>query len=104
MQFTDREKKDLHQNGILPFLMGSLRSLENTAKSSEIELGAPLDEGPFMAVKVGCGVTFTFGGLAVDPKTSGLISDLNGKVIPASSVLVRWWEVCSTRIIQAGVD
>jgi succinate dehydrogenase/fumarate reductase flavoprotein subunit len=34
-----------------------------------------------MAVKVGCGVTFTFGGLAVDPKTAGVIS-VSGKVIP----------------------
>lgn len=42
----------------------------------------PIDQGPFMAVKVGCGVTFTFGGLAVDPKTSGVISALTGKAVP----------------------
>ena len=42
----------------------------------------PIDEGPFMAVKVGCGVTFTFGGLAVDPETAGVISNLTGKVAP----------------------
>jgi len=41
----------------------------------------PLDEGPFGAVKVGCGVTFTFGGLSVDPETAGVIS-LSGRVIP----------------------
>jgi succinate dehydrogenase/fumarate reductase flavoprotein subunit len=41
----------------------------------------PLDKGPFVAVKVGCGVTFTFGGLAVDPETAGVI-DLNGRVVP----------------------
>jgi succinate dehydrogenase/fumarate reductase flavoprotein subunit len=41
----------------------------------------PLDEGPFVAVKVGCGITFTFGGVAVDPKTAGVISNLNGKVV-----------------------
>lgn len=41
----------------------------------------PLDKGPFMAVKVGCGVTFTFGGLAVDHRTSGII-DVTGRVIP----------------------
>ena len=34
-----------------------------------------------MAVKVGCGVTFTFGGLAIDPKTSGVVS-LSGKIVP----------------------
>lgn len=40
-----------------------------------------IDEGPFMAVKVGCGVTFTFGGLAIDPKTAGVISNLTGKTV-----------------------
>jgi succinate dehydrogenase/fumarate reductase flavoprotein subunit len=42
----------------------------------------PLDQGPYLAVKVGCGVTFTFGGLAVDYKTSGVISNLTGEAIP----------------------
>ncbi|KAH8678654.1 hypothetical protein BGZ60DRAFT_555254 [Tricladium varicosporioides] len=41
-----------------------------------------IDEGPFLAVKVGCGVTFTFGGLEVDPKTAGIISDATGKSVP----------------------
>jgi succinate dehydrogenase/fumarate reductase flavoprotein subunit len=42
----------------------------------------PVDEGPFLAVKVGCGITFTFGGLAVDPVTTRAISDQTGKPIP----------------------
>ncbi|CZS93796.1 related to succinate dehydrogenase/fumarate reductase, flavoprotein subunit [Rhynchosporium graminicola] len=42
----------------------------------------PIDQGPFMAIKVSCGVTFTFGGLAVDPQTSGVVSSLTGKVVP----------------------
>ncbi|KAK9791320.1 putative FAD binding domain-containing protein [Seiridium cardinale] len=42
----------------------------------------PLTKGPYMAVRVRCGVTFTFGGLAVDPKTSGVISNLTGKTVP----------------------
>ena len=42
----------------------------------------PLNQGPYLAVKVGCGVTFTFGGLAVDHKTSGVISNLTGEAIP----------------------
>ncbi|CAN9145599.1 unnamed protein product [Alternaria alternata] len=48
-----------------------------TTQSSEKKLvlaksnwALPLDQGPFMAVKVCCGVTFTFGGLAVNPKTT----------------------------------
>ena len=42
----------------------------------------PIEKGPFMAVKVGCGVTFTFGGVAVDPQTSAVISNLTGKPVP----------------------
>ncbi|KAL4986967.1 hypothetical protein BDW68DRAFT_115549 [Aspergillus falconensis] len=34
----------------------------------------PLTRGPYVAVKVTCGVTFTFGGLAVDHETAGVIS------------------------------
>ncbi|KAJ4370045.1 hypothetical protein N0V83_005809 [Neocucurbitaria cava] len=40
----------------------------------------PLDQGPYMAVKVCCGVTFTFGGLAVNPKTTAVISTSNKEV------------------------
>lgn len=32
-----------------------------------------VNEGPFLAVKVSCGVTFTFGGLEIDPKTAGVV-------------------------------
>ncbi|KAG2070391.1 FAD/NAD(P)-binding domain-containing protein [Suillus decipiens] len=34
----------------------------------------PIDQGPFLAVKVTCGITFTFGGLAIDPDTAGVLS------------------------------
>ena len=42
----------------------------------------PIDQGPFLAVKVTGGVTFTFGGLAVDPQTTGVVSSTTQKVIP----------------------
>ncbi|KAL6880727.1 FAD/NAD(P)-binding domain-containing protein [Trichoderma novae-zelandiae] len=42
----------------------------------------PLNIGPFTAVKVTCGITFTFGGLAVDPKTAGVISSTSNSTIP----------------------
>jgi precorrin 3B synthase CobZ len=42
----------------------------------------PLDQGPFLAVKVTCGVTFTFGGLAVHPQTAQLINATTGDEIP----------------------
>ncbi|EJF56671.1 FAD/NAD(P)-binding domain-containing protein [Dichomitus squalens LYAD-421 SS1] len=41
----------------------------------------PLENGPFLAVKVTCGITFTFGGLAIDPETAGVISGATGKPI-----------------------
>lgn len=41
----------------------------------------PLAKGPFMAVKVCCGVTFTFGGISVDPDTSAVLSE-KGEAIP----------------------
>lgn len=40
----------------------------------------PLDKGPFMAVKVCCGVTFTFGGLAVKPQTTAVVSNSGREV------------------------
>lgn len=42
----------------------------------------PLDKGPYMAVRVRCGVTFTFGGLATDATTSGVISNMTEKPVP----------------------
>lgn len=41
-----------------------------------------LTKGPFVAVKVTCGITFTFGGLAVDPETTGVISSTTNSVVP----------------------
>lgn len=40
-----------------------------------------IDKPPFLAVKVTCGITFTFGGLKVDPATAQLV-DGEGKPIP----------------------
>ena len=42
----------------------------------------PLEQGPFLAVKVSCGVTFTFGGLAVNPETAQVMSAVTGKGVP----------------------
>jgi len=41
----------------------------------------PLDQHPLVAVKVACGVTFTFGGLKIEPETSQVISE-EGSFIP----------------------
>lgn len=42
----------------------------------------PLKDGPFIAVKVTCGITFTFGGVAVNPRTAAVVSNVDGKDIP----------------------
>ncbi|KAI3573499.1 hypothetical protein IWW34DRAFT_635215 [Fusarium oxysporum f. sp. albedinis] len=42
----------------------------------------PIDQGPFLAVKVTCGITFTFGGLSVDSETAQVISSVTGKGVP----------------------
>jgi tricarballylate dehydrogenase len=40
-----------------------------------------IDEGPFEAYQVGCGITFTFGGLRIDP-ASGQVLDIDLSPIP----------------------
>ncbi|KAI6759979.1 hypothetical protein HG531_013552 [Fusarium graminearum] len=42
----------------------------------------PLDKGPYMAVKVTCGITFTFGGVKVDPQSAQLIHGVTGSPVP----------------------
>jgi succinate dehydrogenase/fumarate reductase flavoprotein subunit len=60
----------------------STQSKQSSLKIPKSNWALTIDEGPFMAVKVGCGVTFTFGGLAVDPKTAGVISNLTNRTVP----------------------
>ena len=38
----------------------------------------PIDQPPFLAVKVSAGITFTFGGLAVEPATAAVVSSISG--------------------------
>ncbi|RFU28086.1 hypothetical protein B7463_g8243, partial [Scytalidium lignicola] len=42
----------------------------------------PLDKAPFMAVHVTCGITFTFGGLAVNPETAQVIRSTTQSGVP----------------------
>jgi succinate dehydrogenase/fumarate reductase flavoprotein subunit len=39
-----------------------------------------LDEPPFMAVKVACGITFTFGGLAIDPAGANVLREDGSRI------------------------
>jgi len=62
-----------------PAVKDGLSTLSLTPPKSNWAL--TLDEKPFMAVKVTCGITFTFGGLAIDPDTANVISEETGKRI-----------------------
>ena len=42
----------------------------------------PIIGGSFLAVKITCGITFTFGGLKTDADTAGVISQITDKPIP----------------------
>lgn len=42
----------------------------------------PVDKPPFLAVKVTAGITFTFGGLAVNPDTAAVVSSMTNEVVP----------------------
>ncbi|KAJ5151354.1 uncharacterized protein N7482_010606 [Penicillium canariense] len=42
----------------------------------------PIDRAPFLAVRVTAGITFTFGGLAVNPETAEVISETTSAEIP----------------------
>ncbi|KAJ8519006.1 hypothetical protein ONZ45_g3993 [Pleurotus djamor] len=59
-------------------------STQSSKKSLELpksNWAQTIDAPPFTAVKVACGVTFTFGGLAIDPNTANVISDVSGQPI-----------------------
>ncbi|KGO63921.1 hypothetical protein PITC_055000 [Penicillium italicum] len=42
----------------------------------------PIDKPPFLAVKVTAGITFTFGGLAVNPETAAVMSETTNCEVP----------------------
>jgi precorrin 3B synthase CobZ len=57
------------------------------SKSKQLEVpksnwALAIDKAPFLAVKVSCGITFTFGGLTVDPKNARLIQSTTGEPLP----------------------
>lgn len=60
----------------------STQSSQMKLKIPKSNWALPLTRGPYLAVRVRCGVTFTFGGLAADYKTSGVISNLTGRTVP----------------------
>lgn len=51
-------------------------------KVNKTNWALPMSDGPLMAVKVGCGITFTFGGVCIDDDTANVISEGTGRGIP----------------------
>jgi len=60
----------------------STRSSNGGLTLDKTNWALPITKAPFLAVKITTGITFTFGGLKVDPKTSGVISQQTNEVIP----------------------
>ncbi|RMZ80867.1 hypothetical protein DV737_g2770, partial [Chaetothyriales sp. CBS 132003] len=60
----------------------STRSSAGGLKPDKTNWAVPIVTPPFLAIKVVCGITFTFGGLKVDPKTSAVISNFTNDTIP----------------------
>ena len=60
----------------------STRSSKGGLVLDKTNWALPMAKPPFLAVKVTCGVTFTFGGLKADPKTSAVISEYTSAPIP----------------------
>lgn len=60
----------------------STQSTKKSLKLPKSNWALPLDTPPFLAIKVACGITFTFGGLAVDPDTTAVISESSNTKVP----------------------
>ena len=74
------EHQDLHWD---PAMKDNL-----STQSSTFQLELPksnwaltIEQEPFMAVKVACGITFTFGGIAIDPDTAEVLRESTGEAI-----------------------
>jgi precorrin 3B synthase CobZ len=67
-----------------PAVMDGISTQATTSKLTlaKSNWALPIDKPPFLAVKVTGGITFTFGGLAVDPETTGVLSSTTQKQIP----------------------
>lgn len=60
-------------------------STQSNAKQLELpksNWALAVDKAPFLAVKVSCGITFTFGGLTVEPSGACVVQSTTGKPLP----------------------
>ena len=60
----------------------STRSSSGGLKLDKTNWAIPIVRPPFVAVKVTCGITFTFGGLKIDENDSSITSQTTGRAIP----------------------
>lgn len=56
-------------------------SSQTSLKLNKTNWALPITKGPFLAVKVACGVTFTFGGLSADAETAAVLAKKDGRPI-----------------------
>lgn len=76
---TVREYNAATQAGrFMPFVKDGLRTVE-TYRPAKSNWALPLDEPPYRAYKVTCGLTFTYGGVKIDRESR--VIDLEGNVI-----------------------
>ena len=72
---------DLHPEKVWDPAVKDGLSTGSSLELSKSNWARTIDQPPFVAVKVATGITFTFGGLSIEPNTAGVISSENGKVI-----------------------
>ena len=75
-EHTDRKWDPAVKDGL------STQSSSSKLMLAKSNWALPIDKPPFLAVKVTGGVTFTFGGLAVNPESTAVISSTTQKEIP----------------------
>ncbi|KAJ5432103.1 FAD binding domain-containing protein [Penicillium daleae] len=85
-EFNDAVEQHRKENPGVTWNPAVKDGLSTQSRTSRLPLAksnwaTTISKGPFLAVRVTCGVTFTFGGLAVDPETAAVVSTTN-KTVP----------------------
>nr|OQO19572.1 hypothetical protein B0A51_15089 [Rachicladosporium sp. CCFEE 5018] len=74
-----KEKPDIKLN---PSLRDGLSTQSSTRRLelAKSNWAIPIKQGPFLAVRVTSGITFTFGGLTIDPEDAGVLREDSSKI------------------------
>lgn len=86
-EYNDAVKQHRQENPKIKFDPSKKDGLSTRSSKGGLGLdktnwAVPITKPPFLAVRVTCGVTFTFGGLKTDPESSAVISGHNNLPIP----------------------